>query len=119
MPPAALTSSRQSSKPRTCASDSSLSAPVFDAVKPMLSVSCANAGEKPRRTATCDQRASRAQSMTFGHRAASRVIPGRFAAKSPRASGIPMDRQNIAECVRFVDKPIGFSLDRLRRAAPE
>src|SRR4051794_31804920 len=40
MPPAALTSSRHSSKPRICEVESLLSAPVCDDVKPIVSVCC-------------------------------------------------------------------------------
>src|SRR5689334_19884457 len=51
MPPAALTSSRHSSKPRICAVESLLSLPVCEAVKPMVSVSSARVGVLPASTA--------------------------------------------------------------------
>src|SRR5215831_9189458 len=44
MPPAALTWSRQSSEPLYCATESTLSEPVFDSVMPMVMVSSAKAG---------------------------------------------------------------------------
>src|SRR6185312_11615135 len=55
MPPAAFTSSRQSSKPRSCEVESLLSLPVCDAVKPIVRVSCAKAGPAAKTAASASK----------------------------------------------------------------